>query len=139
MVGWVCVLLGFAAVSRTSRNLGLSTWWLGPSSARRSIIVQLVPFVPGAALVVLAARNQRFLPYFGAIGSVLLGAIAAGDLDRFHRLALTEFIIAGAALLISVSSVAGQYRRAHDNDAADGVSGRASGEPVVQLTVEPVE
>jgi hypothetical protein len=110
IVGWVCVLLGFGAISRTSVNLGLSTWWLGPSSDRRFLLIQVLPFVPGAVLVAFAARNMRFLPYFGAIGALLLGAIAGGDLGRFNRLAATEFIVAAAALLISLSTFAGVLR-----------------------------
>lgn len=117
IVGWVCVLVGFGAVSRTSRNLGLSTWWLGPASDPRGMPVQLVPFVPGAVMVVLAARNQRFLPYFGAIAAMALGAVAAGDLGRFDHLAVAEFVIAGAALLISVSTFAGLLRPAEPSEA----------------------
>lgn len=110
IVGWVCVLVACGAVIRTSRTLGLSTWWLGPSSDPRFLLVQLLPFVPAAVLVVLAARNQRFLPYYGAVGAIMLAAIATGDVHRFNRLAALEFIIAAAALLVSLGSFAGLLR-----------------------------
>jgi hypothetical protein len=119
IVGWIGVLLGFGAISRTSLTLGLSTWWLGASSDRQLLFIQMLPFVPGAAMVVLAARNLRFLPYYGAIGAIVLGAIATGDVGRFNRLAATEFIVAAAALLLSVSTLAGVLR-APDPSAATG-------------------
>ncbi|MEX0846915.1 MAG: hypothetical protein WD023_03975 [Ilumatobacteraceae bacterium] len=110
VVGWVGTMLGFASVWKSSRTMGLSTWWLGPSAEPRSIAVQLVPFVIPVLLVVAASRNARFLPYWGVLGSLALGAIAAGDLGRFQRLALVELAVAGAALAVSLASFAGVLR-----------------------------
>jgi hypothetical protein len=112
IIGWGCALLGFVAVARSARNLGLSTWWLGPRSDPNLLLVQLIPSLPAVALIVMGARNVRFLPHFGVVGAVVLGAIATGDLGNFDRLAVAEFAIAAAALLISVASFAGLLRRA---------------------------
>ena len=112
IVGWGCVLLGFVAVGRSARNLGLSTWWLGSRSDPNLLLVQLIPSLPAVALIVMGARNVRFLPHFGVVGAIVLAAIATGDLGRFDHLAVAEFVIAAAALLISVASFAGLLRRA---------------------------
>jgi hypothetical protein len=111
IIGWGCVLLGFVAVGRSARNLGLSTWWLGPRSDPNLLLIQLIPSLPAVALIVMAARRVRFLPYFGVAGAIVLAAIATGDVGRFDRLAVAEFVIAAAALLISVASFAGLLRR----------------------------
>lgn len=113
MVGWGCVVLAMAAVWRSARTLGLSTWWLGASSTPQFLLVQLLPFLPAIGLVVLAARNTTFLPYLGVVGALALAAIATGDINRFSGLAVAEFTIAAAALLVSVASFAGLLRAAH--------------------------
>lgn len=107
LVGWVAVLLGFAAVAKTSRTLGLSTWWLGASAQPQIILIQMLPFVPGVLLVIGAARNSRFLPFTGIIGAIALAAIATADIGRFDRLALVQFVIAGGGLAVSIASLAG--------------------------------
>lgn len=113
MVGWGCVVLAMAAVWRSARTLGLSTWWLGASSTPQFLLVQLLPFLPAIGLVVLAARNTKSLPYLGVVGALALAAIATGDINRFSGLAVAEFTIAAAALLVSVASFAGLLRAAH--------------------------
>lgn len=109
-VGWICVVLAFASVWKSSRTMGLSTWWLGASAEPRFVLIQMLPFVPAVALVVAAARRARRLPHFGVAGALALAGIAAGDLGRFDRLALVELVVAGAALLLSVASFAGLLR-----------------------------
>jgi hypothetical protein len=111
IIGWGCVALAFAAVWRSAWRLGLSTWWTGPTSNPRLVIVQLIPFVAPIALVVLGARNARFLPYLGLVGALVLAAIAAGDIGRFDGLAIAQFVIAAAAALVSLATFAGLLRR----------------------------
>ncbi|MEK7423937.1 MAG: hypothetical protein AAB131_08875 [Actinomycetota bacterium] len=110
-LGWCGVLLGFAAVAKTARTMGLSTWWLGASAEPRFVLIQVVPFVPGVLLVTGAMRNARFLPYVGIIGAIALAAVATGDVGRFDRLALVQFVIAGGGMAVSVASFAGMLRR----------------------------
>lgn len=112
IVGWAGVVLGLGAVVKSSRTMGLSTWWLGPDADPRPIVVQLLPFVMPAAAIILGFRNARFLPYAGTIAALLLGAIAVGDLDRFDALAQVELVTAGIGLLVSVASFAGVLRPA---------------------------
>jgi hypothetical protein len=112
VVGWVGVIVSFSAIWRSTRTMGLSTWWLGASSTPQPLVVQLVPFYIGIAMVVLGARSTRHLPYLGIVGALLLAGVAAGDIDRFHRLAAAEMIVAGAALLLSIATLAGLLRPA---------------------------
>jgi hypothetical protein len=116
VVGWLGAVLGFASVWKSSRTMGLSTWWLGPSSDPRSIVVQMVPFVVPVLLMVAGSRNGRFLPYWGVLGSLVLAAIGVGDLSRFQRLAVVELAIAGAVLLVSIASFAGLLRGRSEPD-----------------------
>lgn len=110
VIGWVGAILGFASVWKSSRTMGLSTWWLGPSADPRSVPVQLIPFVVPVLLVVATLRYGRFLPYWGVLGSLVLGLVGVADLNRFQRLAVVELAIAGAVLLVSVASFAGILR-----------------------------
>lgn len=110
VVGWVGVLLGFASVWRSARTLGLSTWWLGPAADPQSLPVQVLPLAVPVLLVLAASRNMRYLPAWGTLGALVLGAIALGDLGRFDRLAEVQLTMSAAALLISIASTAGMLR-----------------------------
>lgn len=109
-LGWVGVILAFAAVWKSGRTLGLSPWWLGPSGDPHLLFVNLIPFVPSVAVVLLAMRNVRYLPWVGIAASLALAGVATGDLDRFNGIAAVEFAAAGAAVLISAAAFAGMHR-----------------------------
>ncbi len=111
IVGWAGVVLGLGAVVKSSRTMGLSTWWLGPDADPNPIVLQLLPFVLPGIAIVLAFRNARFLPYAGLIAALALGAIAVGDVGRFDALAQVELASAGIGLLISIAAFAGVLRR----------------------------
>ena len=110
VVGWVAVILGLAAVVKTSRTMGLSTWWLGASGDPRVVFVQALPFIPSVLVIIAASRNSRFVPVFGVITSALVALIATGDIGRFDRLAIVQFVVAGGGLLVSVAACAGMVR-----------------------------
>jgi hypothetical protein len=110
VVAWAGIVLVLASVWRTSRTMGLSTWWLGPSADPQLLVVQLLPFVGPLAMVVAASRPTRYLPMLGTAASIGLALVAVGDLGRFDRLALLEFVAAGAGVLISLASFAGMLR-----------------------------
>ncbi len=110
VAGWAGVILGLASVWKTARTVGLSTWWLGSSSDPRLIIVQLAPFAVPVALLIAAWKQVRWLPAWGVLGAVTLGAVAAGDLAGFSRLSLVEFVIAGAAFAVSLAAATGLVR-----------------------------
>ncbi len=107
---WVGVLVAYMAVWKASYELGIATWWLGPRSGPQPLVVRLIPFLVATVFVVLASYNVRRLPLIGLGGSLILAGIAAPDLSRSTGLAVVEFAIAGAALLVSLASITGMYR-----------------------------
>jgi hypothetical protein len=108
---WVLAFLGWTAAWKASRELGLSTWWLGPSSEPRPFVIMLLPFVPVVAMIVLTVQNARRLPWYGLAASAVGAAIGAGDLGRVVRLGLVELGIAAATAAVSVASFSARYRR----------------------------
>jgi len=60
---------------------------------------------------ILASYNVRRLPLIGLVGAALFAAIAVPDLSRSTGLAIVEFAIAGAVLLVSAMAFTGMYRR----------------------------
>jgi hypothetical protein len=107
---WALVIVAYVAVWKTSRELGLSTWWLGPFGDPQTPFVTMLPFIPPLVMVLLAVNNSRWLPRAGLGAAAVLAVIAVLDLGKVPRLALVELAIAGAGALISVASTAGRYR-----------------------------
>ena len=111
-IGWVAIVVGYAVVWEISRVIGLSTWWLGADSEPRILLIQLLPFYGPILVTVAAISNWRYVPYFGILVGLAGGAIGIADLDRVRWIATVELVLAGAAVCISVASLAGMYRRA---------------------------
>ena len=110
-IGWAAIVLGNAAVWEASRVIGLSTWWLGADSEPRMLLFQLLPFYGPILVTVAAISNWRYIAYFGILVGLAGAAIGLGDLDRVRWIATVELVLAGAAVCISVASLAGTYRR----------------------------
>jgi hypothetical protein len=104
VLGWAGVITGLAVVWLTSRQIGLSTWWLGPDSEPNPLLFQLLPFYP-PMLVTIAAL------YGGIAASLLIAAVGLGDLHRVQWIAVVELVLAAGALCLSAASLAGLYRR----------------------------
>ena len=130
LVAWVLALLAWCAAWKTSRELGLSTWWLGPSAEPRPFPVLLLPFVPIVAMIAATLNNVRRLAWYGLLASAVGAAIAVGDLGRVVRLGLVELAIAAATAAVSVASLSGTYRSATppDQQSIDGSAPDAAGE-----------
>jgi hypothetical protein len=108
---WVGVFVAYLAVWKASEEIGIATWWLGPRSSPQPLLVRLLPFIVTAVFGILASYNVPRMPLIGLIGSLALAAIAVPDLSRSTGLAVIEFAIAGAVLLVSAASFAGTYRQ----------------------------
>jgi hypothetical protein len=115
---WLAVGVAVAAVWNVSRQLGLSTWWLGPRSQPRPVFVMMLPFVAPALLTAGAFSRVRYLPWFGLAGAGVTAAVAVGDLGRVRGIGLVELVIAAAAGAVSVAATTGMYR------SVEGDSGR---------------
>lgn len=114
--GWAAIIACQAAVWESSRVIGLSTWWLGSDAEPRLLLFQLVPFYGPIMVTIAAISNRRYAPYFGIVIALAGAAIGVGDLGRVRWIALVELVLAGAALCISVASLAGMYRTAGGAD-----------------------
>lgn len=101
--------------------IGLSTWWLGADAEPRILFIQLLPFYGPILVTVASISNWRYVPYLGIVVGLAGAAIAVGDLDRVRWIATVEFVLAGAALCISVASLAGMYRSVRPGDRDAGV------------------
>ncbi len=109
--GWLLIAGSFVAVWASSRWVGLSTWWLGPASEPRFILISLLPLVAPIALSIGGLRRVRWLPWWGVGGAAVTAGIAAFDVSRVPGFAAVEFALAGAGLLVSLACTAGMYRR----------------------------
>jgi hypothetical protein len=107
---WALVIVAYVAVWKTSRELGLSTWWLGPFGDPQPAFVTMLPFVAPLVMVLLAVNNSRWLPWAGLGAGAVLVLIAVVDFGTVPRLAIVELAIAAAGVLISVAGLAGRYR-----------------------------
>ena len=110
LLTWLFVIASLIAIWVSSRNTGLSTWWLGPETEPRFILINLLPFAAPMAMCLLCQLAVRGLPWFGIAAALANGAIAAGDVSRVPGYAVAEFTVAGGALLASLACFAGVLR-----------------------------
>jgi hypothetical protein len=110
-VTWGLVFVALIAVWKVSRELGLSTWWLGPVGEPQPVVVTLLPFVAPVAMLVATLNNARWLPWAGLVASAGTAAIGIADLSHVWRLGLVELAIAVAAAAVSLASFGGRYRK----------------------------
>jgi hypothetical protein len=122
-IGWIGVVAVLAATWNASRQLGLSTWWLGPVHDQRPPYVMLLPFVAPAVMLTVVGNRVRYAPWIGIAGAVATAAVGLGDLGRVRGLGLVELMAATAGLLVSIASFSGMYR------AVDAIVAPAAGEP----------
>lgn len=111
-VAWAGVGGGFAAVWYSARVTGFSTWWLGPETAPRLIVVSLAPFVAPLALAVMGFVGRRRLPWWGMLGAAVTALVAWGDVGRVNGYAAVELSLALGGLLVSLAAFAGVLRPA---------------------------
>ena len=109
-LGWALVIVAYAAVWKTSAELGLNTWWLGPFGDPQPLFVTMLPFIPPLVMVLLAVNNSRWLPWAGLAAAAVLAVIAAFDVPKVPRLGVVEVAIAAAGALLALAGFAGRYR-----------------------------
>lgn len=112
MVGaaWVAAFFAYASVWKTSEEIGIGTWWLGPRAEPQPTVIRLIPFSVCVVVVIAAMYNPRRLWMASTFASLCVAAIAAPDISRSGGLAAIEFAIAAAVLLVSVASLTGVGR-----------------------------
>ncbi len=107
---WGLVFVGYTAVWKTSRELGLNTWWLGPIGDPAGWWLSMLPFLAPLAMILLAVNNAKGLPWFGLGATAWCTVIALFDLGPVFRLALVELAIAAAGALAAIGSISGLLR-----------------------------
>lgn len=117
-LAWIGVFVGLSAVWKTSRELGLPTWWLGPLADPRPIVIMLLPFVAPTLVVLIVFNRVTWAPWAAIGGGVVTAAIAIGDLNDYTRLGIVELALAAAGTAVGIASFSGRYRRAK-RDSAD--------------------
>ena len=101
-VCWGAAFFAFAAVWKTSEEIGIGTWWLGPRSQPQPMLVRILPFAITLMLGLLAISNTRRVALASIVGSFAIAGIAVFDMSRSGGLAAIEFAIAGSMLLVSI-------------------------------------
>ena len=98
---WIGVVIGLASVWAVSRQVGLSTWWLGPPANGRHLVVNLVPFVAPFLALILAIGGSHRTWKIGILAGAVITLIGAVDLGRVTRLGVVEIVLglAGAEFL----------------------------------------
>ena len=107
---WAAIIAGFAAVWAASRQIGLSTWWLGPPAGGRPLAVHLVVFLPPLSVIAAALGRARHVWVIGLIASGTLIAVGIGDLGRVSRLGFVEIALGAAGFATSIASWSGTLR-----------------------------
>lgn len=107
VITWALVVFSYSMVWKTSRELGIGTWWLGARSDPQPTVVSLVPFAVAIVFGVICSFRVKRLSIATIIGAFALAAIALPDFSRSIGLATIELLIAGAVLLIGIGSLAG--------------------------------
>lgn len=108
---WTIAFFAFAAVWKTSDEIGIATWWIGPRGDPRPVFVRVIPFALALLVALSAVYNLRRSAVISTVASIAVAGIAANDISRSGGLAAIEFAIAASLLLVSVGALAGSVRR----------------------------
>jgi hypothetical protein len=107
---WVGVVVAFAAVWNTSRQLGLATWWLGPPADAQPFVVTMLPFLAPTLMAAATLNRTRYVPLLGLGAAAVTAAVGVADLGRVRGLGVVEILVAVAAAAVSVAALSGMYR-----------------------------
>jgi len=105
---WGLVFVAFVAVWKTSRELGLNTWWLGPFGDPVFPLISMLPFSAPLLMVLFSVNNAKGLPWLGLGAAAVTAVIAAFDIAKVPRLGLVELAIAGAGALTAIAGLSGR-------------------------------
>jgi hypothetical protein len=141
---WAGVFLAFSAVWKTSEEIGIGTWWLGPRSSPQPTLVRLLPFLLAIGIVLAVIANVRGVVWISLAGSLLIAVLALLDTSRSGGLAAIELAIAVSSALVALAELSGRYRRAPASarapDAvADADTTDVAGEVTGDVTVTVVD
>lgn len=100
---WIGVLASVLAVTVSSRTIGRSIWWLGPSSNPAPVFYLLIPIIIiGTPLFVTLLHPHRMVRV-GLMGSIALLVSALPDVGSNTAIAIAILVIGIAALGSSIA------------------------------------
>jgi len=108
---WTAAFFAFAAVWKTSQEIGIGTWWLGARAQPQPTLVRIAPFALAVAVAMLALANVPRTAWISALASIAIAVGAAFDMSRSGGLAAIEFAIAGSMMLVSLGAMLGAFRK----------------------------
>lgn len=111
-VVWGLVFVCLIAVWKTSRELGINTWWLGPIGEPAAWPVSMLPFLAPITMILLSINNAKWIPWFGLGAAAACAIVGLLDVGRAPGLAVVELVVAGAGALAAVAGLSGRYQRA---------------------------
>ena len=109
-VTWICVAVAIGSIWKTTDQLGMSTWWLGPRGEPRPAAVQVLPFAPALVMILMAINHVRHLAWWSLGASALMVAVGVVDLGYKPAIGVLEIAVGAAATLVSLASFVGSYR-----------------------------
>lgn len=107
-LSWLVLGLAILALAISSRTVGKPPWWLGPESHPRFFLLWATPFVPAMASIVASLRFSRWATQVSFVSALALAVVALFDLHSSPGIAVGEFVLAGAGVLITIASLAGR-------------------------------
>jgi len=109
-LAWAGVFLGFSVTWKASRDIGLSTWWLGPLGEPRPVYVTVLPFAAPSVVLAGVLGGVRHLPWLGLVAAAATAAVGVGDIGRVNDLAIVELALAAGGAAVSLAALAGRLR-----------------------------
>lgn len=105
VVSWVLTAAAVVAVAITSRTIGRSVWWLGPTTDPVTPFAILLPLACVVVPLVAAFRRPALLVRAGLAGSVGLVVISLIEFLNVPSVAVAMSVVAIASLLSSIALV----------------------------------
>ena len=113
--GWLALTLALVAVGTSSHVIGRPVFWLDDQrwTIPGAVLITVGLAVPVAVIIYVCSINGPYIPYLSLVGTAELALLAIFDRHRSPGAAVVLGALAGAALLFSVASFSGRYRRAN--------------------------
>ena len=105
VVSWVMTTAAVTAVAITSRTIGRSVWWLGPSTRPTTPLAILLPLACVVVPLVAAFRRPGLVARSSLVCSGGLVVVALIEFLNVPSVAVAMSVVAAASLLSSVALV----------------------------------
>jgi len=104
-ITWIAVAACMIAITITSRTVGRSVWWLGPSTQPRPFFFLLIPLVIVAIPFFYTSKSLWLMAKASTASSLLLLATCIPDISSSPGVAAAVGVVGIAALAESIALV----------------------------------